>query len=149
MTYLAQLIQDDRVRACPRCGETRDLRLIILEGGMHYGKIVCDACDEHFVTWAPKPDKPKRTRPPGNHLATIKAAWDGEPLYCTICLRDERYLPTNAWMEAHHVLEYQDGGTDSPTNLIPVCNECHQLVHWRRRTVHGEQVGKEADHAPG
>lgn len=149
MSYLAQLIDAGRVRACVECGETRDLRLVLMDGGMHYGKVVCDACDGRFVTWAPKPDRPKRSRPSANHLATLKAAWEGEPLYCYVCLRDERFLPTGVWMEAHHVLEHQDGGTDTPGNLIPLCNECHQLVHWRRKAVHGQQVGKELEHAPG
>lgn len=149
MTYLDELIAEGGVRPCPDCGRRDALRLVLMNNGMHYAKIVCDACNERHVTWAPKPDRPKKPRPSKDHLATLKAAWEGEPLYCTVCLRDERYLPTGVWMEAHHILEHQDAGTDAAGNLIPLCNECHQLVHWRRKTVHGEQVGKAIANAPG
>lgn len=150
-TYLAGLIDTGRVKACPECGDTTGLR-IIRATGMHFGKIVCDNCNERFNTWAPKPDaKPRKRDGRSTHLlGIIREAWGDEPLYCEICLRDERDLPENTWMEAHHVVEHQDGGADTPENLRPVCNECHALIHWRRKTVTGAQVGKieELAHAP-
>lgn len=152
-TYLAELIRDTRVKPCRQCGETNGLRIIRVDG-MHYGKVVCDNCHELFNTWAPKPDaKPnKRDGRSTQLLALIRQAWSGEPLYCEICLRDERTLPEGTWMEAHHVIEHQDGGADTIANLHALCNECHALVHWRRRTVRGPQVTKtaelEANHAP-
>lgn len=141
--YLADLIETGRVKPCRACDQTDGLR-IIRATGMHFGKIVCDHCDELFNTWAPKPDaRPRKRDGRSTHLlGIIREAWGDEPLYCEICLRDERELPEGVWMEAHHVVEHQDGGADTPANLRPVCNECHGLIHWRRKTVHGAQVGK-------
>jgi hypothetical protein len=145
---LAALTREGLV--CPDCGSATGLRIVLMDRGPHYAKVICDDCRERFVTWVGKPDKPKAKRDGRSKelLAIIRADREGEPLYCEVCLRDERDLPAGAWMEAHHVLEYQDGGSDSPRNLTPVCNECHQLIHWRRRTVLGGSalVGKEREH---
>lgn len=135
---------------CPTCETAAGLRIVLMDAGPHYAKVVCDDCRERFVTWVSKPDKPKGKRDGRSKelLAVIRADRDGEPLYCEVCLRDERLLPVGTWMEAHHVLEHQDGGLNTARNLMPVCNECHSLIHWRRRTVAGAQVGKESEHAP-
>lgn len=151
--HLASLIQE-RALACPRCKTADALDLILMAAGMHYGKVVCVACDSAFVTWAPKPTArptPKDGRKKGL-LDALRAHYDPEPLFCLICLVDERFMPTNTWMEAHHIVEYADAGSDHPSNLMPLCNECHAFVGWRRKTARGvgAQVGKEdkvAEHA--
>lgn len=150
--YLTELIQTKRVGPCKTCNSTDGLRIILMDSGMHHGKIVCDHCNERFNTWAPKPDtQPRKRDGKSTHLlGIIRDAWADEPLYCEMCLRDERTLPNTVWMEAHHVVEHQDGGADTLANLKPLCNECHALTHWRRKTVHGNQIGKheEPEHAP-
>lgn len=138
---------------CQTCGETNGLYPQVMATGPHYARLVCANCDDRFVTWLRKPDtRPKRDGKSTRLLRIIHEAWADEPLYCLICLRDERTLPTGTWMEAHHVLEHTDAGADVAANLQPLCNECHSLVHWRRRTTHGEQIGKpetwEVEHAP-
>ena len=126
-----------------------------MKNSPHLGAIVCQHCQDpssnyqgrKFVKFAPKPEKldgkPKRSNATLNLLPIVRDAWNGEPLFCVICLRDERYLPDGVWMEAQHILENQDGGLDEPANLMPVCIECHRLIHWRRSAVQGTQVGKE------
>lgn len=141
-TQLADRITEGRVKPCRSCNETGGLYPIATEG-MHAAKIVCVYCDDRFHGWLPKPaSRPKRDGNSTRLLNLVREARDGEPLYCDICLRDERWLPKGVWMEAHHIVEHQDAGNDTVANLQPLCNECHALVHWRRRTVAGEQVAK-------
>ena len=153
MNHLEHLITTRKL-TCKHCGTPDALELQLMADGPHYARITCNDCGA-FITWAPKPTtRPKNTDGrKANLLNTIRHAWNDEPLYCLICLRDERTLPTNTWLEAHHILEHADGGTDHPTNLQPLCNECHALIHWRRRTTNGEQINKpntwkEPEHAP-
>lgn len=142
--YLAKLVAADDTLVCTGCQQTDGLRIVLMAKGPAWAKIVCDHCDERYVRWAPKPDKKRPNRNPKSTglLNVIRDAWGEEPLYCKTCLRDERYLPDDVWMVAHHVIEHQDGGADTASNLEPHCNECHGLIHWRRKTVHGAQVGK-------
>jgi hypothetical protein len=147
-TQLATLVEERGVR-CPKCHRSDALDIHLMAEGMHYAKVICVACDDAFVTWAPKPTTkpvPKDGRKK-RLLETLRAYYDPEPLYCLMCLGDERTFPEGVWLEAHHILEHQDGGTDDPINLQPLCNECHSLVHWRRRTTRTPQVGKEDDDA--
>lgn len=146
--YLADLIAARDLR-CKHCGANDALFLRLMNDGQHYGRIECTACDDAFVTWAPKPanTRPRATDRRKSQLDALRAHYNPEPLYCLICLRDERLFPTGVWLEAHHVLEHQDGGSDHPSNLQALCNECHALVHWRRKTAAGTQVGKEATDA--
>lgn len=143
--HLATLITAGKVRPCARCQETNGLTIQIMASGMHWGQVVCLNCDEAFVTWAARPDKVRRPRDGRSKrlLDVIRGAWEGEPLYCEMCLWDERDPIKGVWMEAHHVLEVQDGGHDHINNLRPLCNHCHALVHWLRKTRTGTQVGKE------
>lgn len=145
--YLTDLIAARDLR-CNQCGRNDALFLRLTVGGQHYARIECTACADAFVTWAPKPTaRPKPVDRRKSQLDALRAHYDPEPLYCLICLRDERTFPTGVWLEAHHILEHQDGGTDHPANLQALCNECHTLVHWRRKTAAGTQVGKEATDA--
>lgn len=59
-----------------------------------------------------------------NYWATLRSAvmmyYDYE---CYIC---KRYAG-----EIHHVCPRQFGGTDHPSNLVPLCMKCHHKVHQR------------------
>lgn len=145
--YLADLIAARDIR-CNHCGRNDALFLRLTDGGQHYGRIECVACNDAFVTWAPKPTtRPRPIDRRKSQLDAIRSHHHPEPLYCLICLRDERELPAGTWLEAHHIVEHQDGGTDDITNLQALCNECHSLVHWRRKTTAGAQIGKAANDA--
>lgn len=143
--YLATLIESGQTKPCGRCKEVNGLTIHLMVEGMHWGKVVCLNCDEAFVTWAPRPDKVRRPRDGRSKrlLDIIRDSMEGEPLYCEMCLWDERAPRPGKWMEAHHVLEVQDGGFDHIGNLRPLCNRCHALVHWVRNASTDTQVGKE------
>lgn len=145
MNYLDQLRRDGRLQPCPECGSDENLRAVIMASGKHHAAIVCDNCPDEwskydgqrFVTWGPKPGaRPARRDGKSTGLLdAIRASTNG-PVFCLICLRDERELTTaGTWMEAHHIVEHQNGGTDHPANLQPLCKDCHSLVHWRRRDI--------------
>ena len=145
--YLADLVAARDIR-CKRCGQNDALFLRLTQDGPHYGRIECVACNDAFVDWAPRPTpRPKQQDRRKSQLDALRAHYHPEPLYCMVCLRDERTFPAGVWLEAHHILEHQDGGTNDITNLQALCNECHSLVHWRRKTVAGIQIGKEAEDA--
>ncbi len=36
---------------------------------------------------------------------------------------------TNGWLDVHHKIYIEDGGTDAPENLITLCRGCHRMVH--------------------
>lgn len=149
MNYLDQLREAGKLQACPECNSMDAVRPVLLDSGPHHAALVCDACPDEwskydrqrFIRFLPPPKnltgRPKRGKASTNLLPIVRDAQDGEPLYCLICLRDERFLPEGVWMEAHHILEHQDGGTDHAANLMPLCNQCHSLVHWRRRDTEG------------
>lgn len=143
--YLAELIESGQAKPCSSCGTTTAFRIILMVSGPAWGKVVCDNCDERYIMWAKRPDKPtrKRTSKSTGLLEAIREARKGEPLYCYWCLSDERYLPTDRWMIAHHILEHQDNGTDDLSNLMPLCNKCHDKVHLARKWETAPQVGKD------
>lgn len=131
---------------CHRCGSDNGLALVLMDAtSANWAKIVCLDCGGLHVDWARKPanlTKTNRKHSGANLLDVIRTQYaDGEPLYCLICLRDERYL-TNTWMEAHHILNHSDSGSDLAENLMPLCRECHQLVTWRRASLKKEEGSK-------
>lgn len=32
-------------------------------------------------------------------------------------------------VECHHIVERNEGGLDTPENLLPVCSNCHSKIH--------------------
>lgn len=57
--------------------------------------------------------------------------------YCWICLRSRTLLKSLQPMvplEAHHIIEVQNGGADERDNIQIVCRECHSAVHRKRKS---------------
>ena len=46
---------------------------------------------------------------------------------CSVCWK------VKDWMEIHHIDKMNDN--NEPTNLIPVCKDCHMIVHSKRFAV--------------
>lgn len=111
---------------CRRCGSV-DLAQTVMEHGQHYARLDCNACG-CFVKWLPKPDADKIKRPAA-HRNLVHAYSNG---YCEMCLRREADLPKNETLEAQHIREYADGGSQERNNIWIVCTGCHKLIHWRR-----------------
>lgn len=40
----------------------------------------------------------------------------------------------------HHIVPRSKGGSDRPSNLAPMCNDCHALVHGIRATCNSELI---------
>jgi len=49
--------------------------------------------------------------------------------YGYVCQRCFNYSKGN--LVLHHIQPVGCGGNDSDYNLIPLCNECHEIVHTR------------------
>ncbi len=70
----------------------------------------------------------RRRRLANDDLRAVLAVRDGGCVRCA--------APT-VWCEAHHELEWLDGGTTDPDNLSLLCSRCHTEVH-RQRRAHRE-----------
>lgn len=139
--FLKALQAKGRFKRCPECGDSDRLR-IVRRDDQHYGRVVCDNHLPDPIWLDGYTGKPgnldRKTRRDGSAklMAIIEEHWPGGPLYCLTCLRTKEELAAaGEWLEAHHIVERQNGGLDHHTNLQPQCSSDHALIHWRRRTV--------------
>lgn len=112
-------------RPCSTCGSTKR-RIELTPDLLHYGKEVCG--NGHHLRWVPTPGKEKAHRPAA-HKDLVRKYSLG---YCEICLIAEDHLPPRQTLEAHHIIEHQDGGGELRENIQIVCTKCHRLIHWNR-----------------
>jgi hypothetical protein len=56
--------------------------------------------------------------------------------YCEWCLRKREEIPLPGTLEAHHIVEYSNGGTDQLNNILILCTACHKQCH-HDRTYYG------------
>jgi len=52
--------------------------------------------------------------------------------FCELCLLKPDELPPGQTLEAHHIIEVQDGGSADRENIWIVCTKCARLIHWMR-----------------
>lgn len=52
--------------------------------------------------------------------------------YCQWCLRYDYELPQPQRLEAHHIIEYAEGGTNDKNNILILCTACHSQCHHNR-----------------
>lgn len=57
-----------------------------------------------------------------------------DPHKCHLCLVNNNIHQKvkkrfRSIIEIHHLIERNDGGTNTPENLIPICSNCHSKVH--------------------
>lgn len=109
--------------ACRHCG-SRSLREVPgPHRAGHYARADCSECGR-FVRWLPKPQEGKRRR---KGQAALLRRYSNE--HCELCMRKSGDLPLPQVLEAHHVVEVKDGGTDERENVWVVCTHCHRLIH--------------------
>lgn len=94
----------------------------------HYGEQRCPSCGS-FLKWEPKPPEQKERNGARRKQRTEYTPTTLGIEYCQICLRTKEMLGRNESLLIHHVLEVQDGGSDSPENIWVLCSHCHALVH--------------------
>lgn len=121
----------DNFFECPKCGYLCEISL--RPDTKHYGEI---RCPEHGHRWVPKPNSEKNKKRKVNaHLKKyIPESYQG---FCELCLRSKSLLMSlkpSLSFEVHHVIPYEDGGSDDPENLRLLCSECHQSIHALRRS---------------
>lgn len=112
---------------CKWCGSQWEPVVNLCEKGPHYAEKRCGSCGKH-LGWVPKPDRDKSRRE-AKHTDLVRKYFRG---FCDLCLITEKYLPHGEVWEAHHVLEYQNGGGAERENVWILCTACHKLVNWRR-----------------
>ena len=112
---------------CSRHPGAPDRELPGPHAGGHYAKIVCSICAA-FVKWAPKPDADKAKRPAAHRELVTR--YGGS--VCAMCGRKAAALILPDVLEAHHIAEYADGGTDDEANIVILCTACHKFAHWLR-----------------
>lgn len=107
--------------------------------GGHWAKVVCP--NGHYVAWLQKPegDRSKYRRPVACKDLVAKYSAG----YCELCLRKAEDLPLPQTLEAQHIIEFADGGTEERANIWIVCTACHRLIHWQRTYI-GHYAGKES-----
>lgn len=64
--------------------------------------------------------------------------------HCQLCgceapFKDRRGLP---FLEAHHVVPFHDGGTDTPDNLVALCPNCHRKLEVSAAAVDQQKLQK-------
>lgn len=123
---------------CRFCQSPGPHQIEIMQGGVHHGKIRCRQCS-NFLGWLPKPDSDKtKYKRPAQHRGLVEAYSQG---FCEMCLREKDRLSYGQTLEAHHVKEFQDGGSNERSNLWILCTSCHRLVNWVRK-YHGGNIGE-------
>jgi 5-methylcytosine-specific restriction endonuclease McrA len=124
------------VRPIEKCGRCGHEGLQLIGPGHkcgHHASVRCAECNS-FMRWLTKPDGDKVKRP-AKHRNLVTKYSKG---FCEMCLRNEGDLPTGQVLEAQHVQEYANGGSEDRENIWIVCTGCHKFIHWIR-TYHGAE----------
>jgi len=107
---------------CRKC-DSPDIELEYREAMQQY-LTRCNACKA--VTWQPKEGTKNRE---SKHKDLVKKKGLD---YCECCLRKKEDIPAPGTLEAHHILEYAEGGTDDLANILILCTYCHKDTHQKR-----------------
>lgn len=123
----------EHCETCRNCKHPGPHTVEVQTSGVHYAKIECINC-RRFIRWLSKPESdPTKYKRPNAHKDLVSKFSNG---FCEMCLRDQNNLPKGQTLEAQHVIEFQDGGSEKRENIWIVCTACHRWIHWIR-TYHG------------
>jgi hypothetical protein len=112
------------IMVCHKCKSSEFIK-VWHEHRQQYARI-CKICNTQKGTYPKENDKYKR---PKNHTELVKKKGIE---FCELCLRKKDELPPPKTLEGHHIVEYQDGGTDDVSNIMVVCTPCHKYIHHQR-----------------
>ena len=107
---------------CRKC-QSSNIDLEYREDRQQYSSR-CKDCGQ--FTWQPKEDSKGRE---SKHLDIVKKIGID---YCEWCLRKRKEIPPPGTLEAHHIIEYKDGGTSEDYNILILCTACHKQCHHDR-----------------
>lgn len=65
---------------------------------------------------------------------------------CQVC-KKKGYGKNGTKLEVHHILERSNGGTNTPSNLITLCSECHKKVHLGKVQLKKKRLSSITKHA--
>lgn len=122
----------DHNETCRHCQHPGPHVVEVQTTGVHHAKVECAKC-RRFLRWLSKPDSdPTKYKRPQTHRDLVSKFSNG---FCEMCLRDKNELPKGQTLEAQHVIEFQDGGSEKRENIWIVCTACHRIIHWLRTYV--------------
>lgn len=127
---------------CPKCGQESPFRL--RPDTQHHGEI---RCPTHGHMWISKPADLKTPRRKVNR-DLFDLVPESMRDYCWTCLRSRALLKSLQPMvplEAHHIIEVQNGGVDERDNIQIVCKECHSGIHRTREAFNRYSVYTESN----
>lgn len=114
---------------CKRCGSMKEFTETLRPTGQHYSDLKCSDCGA-WNDFGTKPlDDPTKYKRPNAHRDLVKKYGRG---VCEMCCQKQEQLPKGQTLEAQHVVEYADGGSEDRENIWIVCTGCHRLIHWVR-----------------
>jgi 5-methylcytosine-specific restriction endonuclease McrA len=101
---------------------------------MHRGKEVCPHCNG-FYRWVPKEkdDTTGKVRPRRASKRLLDLIPEERRQACNLCRRPVRCFPARVVLEAHHMIPRNEGGGDTPDNLLALCSDCHKDAHHKER----------------
>ncbi len=85
----------------------------------------CHDCNKY--TWQPKESNTYKRE--SKHIGLVNKIGI---TYCQWCLRSKENIPAPGTLEAHHIIEYAEGGTDDKNNILILCSSCHKQCHHDR-----------------
>lgn len=87
-------------------------------------------CEEHRTQARQQYDKyeraPRTASKYGRAWHRIRARYAAAHPLCEQCLREGRYTPVE---EVHHIIPISRGGTHADSNLMSLCQSCHNKIH--------------------
>ena len=116
---------------CPKCKQPSPFKL--RPDTQHHGEVRCAI---HGHAWIAKPAELKTPRRKVNP-ELFKLVPESMRDYCWKCLRSRTLLKSLRPMlplEAHHIIEVENGGLDERDNIQIVCKECHSDIHRTRES---------------
>ena len=118
------------VLVCPYCDDGGEIAT--RSNGPHT-EAYCVVCDSH-VEFVQKGNPSKWKRRNGSTNLAKQSNW------CHMCLRHRTEIESPKTLVGHHVVEVQKGGSDNLVNVWPLCTDCHNLVHWARKSYGGDKI---------
>ena len=108
---------------CPNCLTNDFYKELLTPNTIHYSKTICTKCSR-WIRWNHNPQKVKYRSSTTKHKMNLD--------FCKICGRKEQELGWNETLEIHHLIPLDEGGEDTPENILVTCTACHKLIHWIR-----------------
>lgn len=117
-------------KICPKCSS--EAVEILRHNGIHYGDYRCPNCNRH-LGFIPTPGDGSSKRPRKSKPLVDRYSRG----VCELCRRAQSDLPKGQTLEAHHIIEVEEGGGDERGNVTIVCTPCHRLIHHQRTYIGG------------